>query len=246
MNRKMVRFGENIKILRNKNGLTQEQLANAICVTRQTISAWEKKLSYPDVNILAKINEIFGISMDELIFGKIADINANIIMQDNFCEENVIGSIKKKGFYDILKEDIQKFFPIIEIRFARVMGIVMELNKRGYHIVSVYSNGFSVYFLTDEAAEKFPGELYDIIDTFIHFEAEKTVVLYSEQVQERIDEIEINVLREIHKAIFGAEIEDMFYWIDDYDRIRGYGATEEECKQQARQQKCLEYTIMHE
>lgn len=246
MNRKMIRFGDNIKILRNKNAWTQEILANEIGVARQTVSAWEKKLSCPDVTILVRIQEIFGISMDELIYGKMPNECKNVVEQEDFYEEDIIRSIKKKGFYDILEEDIQHFFPSIDIRFARVMGIVMELNESGYQIISVYSNGFSIYFQTDEEAEKFPRILYNIIDAFMHFATERTVVAYSEKVQQRIDEIEIDVLRRTHKAIFGAEMEDMFYWIDEYDQIRGYGNSEEECREQARKQECEEYTIMQE
>lgn len=246
MNRKMVRFGENIKILRNKNGWTQEQLANELYVTRQTVSAWENRVSCPDINVLAKIHEIFDVSTDELIFGKMPNIYANIVTQDDFSAETLIDSIKKKGFYEIMEEDIQNFFPIIEIRFARVMGIVMELHKRDYHIVSVHSIGFSIYFPTDEEAEKFPDVLYNIIYALIHYETEKTVVAYSEKVQERIDEVEIDVLRETRRTIFSADIEDMFYWIDECDQIRGYGNSEEECREQAREQGCIECTIMHE
>ena len=246
MDRKMNRFGENIRIFRNKNGWSQEKLANEIGVARQTVSAWEKKLSCPDVTILVRIQEIFGISIDELIYGKRPNVYKGAVNHEIFYEGDIIRSIKKKGFYDILEEDIQYFFPSIEIRFARIMGIVMELYEKDYQIVSVYSNGFSIYFSTDEEAEKFPRVLYNIIDAFKHFETEKTVAVYSEKIQERIDEIEIDVLRETHRAIFGAEIENMFYWIDEYDQIRGYGNSEEECREQAKQQECTGYTIMHE
>ena len=56
----------------------------------------------------------------------------------------------------------------------------------------------------------------------------------------------INVLKQTHKTIFGFELEDMFYWIGEYDQIRGYGNSEEECRDQAEQQECTEYTILHE
>ena len=242
----MVRFGENIKILRNKNGWTQERLANEVYVTRQTISAWENRLSYPDIDALAKIHKIFDVSTDELIFGKMPNSNENVIEQEEFCEEKYIRSIKKKGFYGIMDEDIQEFFPNIDISFAKIIGIVMELKERHYQIASVHSLGFSIYLPTDEEAEEFPDVLYSIINAFIHFKTEKTVVAYSEKVQERIDEVEIDVLRETHRSIFGAKREDMFYWIDECDQIRGYGNSEEECREQAKQQECIEYTILHD
>lgn len=247
MNRKIVRFGENIKILRNKKGWTQEQLANEVHVTRQTVSAWEQKVSCPDIYVLAKLHELFAITTDELVFGKLADRYQDAAIQDIIYEqEEVIRSIKKKGFYDILEEDIQEFFPIIYLRFPRVMGIVLELHELGYQITSVYSNGFGIYFPTDEAAEKFSSVLYDVIDAIIHHEVERTIVTYSEKVQDRVEEVKIEVLHDTQKLIFGAEIENMYYWVDEYDRIRGYGKNEEECKAQAREQECNEYTIMHE
>lgn len=256
MNGKIVRFGENIKILRNKKGWTQEQLANEVFVARQTVSAWEKMISYPDINTLAKLHDIFSITIDELIFGKmpqeyydipVQDIYSDAPLQDTIFEYGkVIRSIKKRGFYDILEEDIQDFFPMIYLRFPEIIGIVLGLHELGYQIVSVYSNGFSIYFSTDEEAEKFWSVLYDIIDEIVHGDKGKTVVIYSQRVQDRVDEMEIEVLQETHKKIFGTDIEDMYYWVDEYERIRGYGKTEEECKIQAKNQECEKCTIMHE
>ena len=247
MNRRIARFGDKIKILRKRNNLTQDQLADLIPVTRQTVSAWEKNVSSPDINILAKISEIFNMTTDELVFGKVAQTEERT---DELCicyeELDIIRSIKKKGFYDILEEDLEAFFPIIYIRFARIMGIAMELKVRGFQIVSIFSNGFSIYFTTDEEAEKFASTLYDVIDAFMHHEVDKTAVSYSEKIQERVEQVEIAVIKETHKIIFGSNMEEMYYWVDDYDRIRGYGITEEECRKQAQLQECDEYSILHE
>lgn len=247
MNRRIVRFGDNIKILRNRNNLTQDQLADLFPVTRQTVSAWENNVSSPDINILAKISEIFNVTTDELVFGKVAEME-EVTNELDICyeETDIIRSIKKKGFYDILEEDLEAFFPIIYIRFARIMGIAMELKERGYQIVSIFSNGFSIYFATDKEAENFSNVLYDIINAFMHHEVERTVVSYSETVQERLEQVEVAVIEETHKAIFGANMEEMYYWVDEYDRIRGYGMTDEECRKQAQAQECDKYSILHE
>ena len=247
MDRKIVRFGDNIKILRNRNGLTQDQLAEIFPVSRQTVSAWEKNVSSPDIHILAKISEVFNVTTDEILFGKIPEEKEVVREVSNYYEEeDVIRAIKKKGFYDILEEDLEVFFPIIYLRFARIMGIAMELKERGYQIVSVYSNGFSIYFSTDEEAAKFSSVLYDVIDCFMHHEVEKTVVSYSEAIQERVDEVEVAIINETHQAIFGAAMDEMFYWVDEFERIRGYGKTKEECVEQAKMQECEEYTVLHE
>lgn len=238
MDRKTVRLCDNIRIYRNRNGLTQTQLAEICFVTRQTVSAWEKDISSPDIDALAKMSNAFGMTANELLFGRLPE---EIIEEQDF-----IKTIHKKGFYAILEEDIQTFFPVIYLRFAQVMGIAMELKEKGYQIVSVYPSGFSIYLPTDEEAEKFSSVLYNIIDAFIHHEKEKTAVSYSKVIQERIDQIEMTIMKETHKAIFGAEMDDMFYWVDEYDRIRGYGKNETDCKTQANEQNCNEYTILHE
>ena len=248
MNRKIVKFSDNIKILRNKTGLSQEQMAEIFPVSRQTVSAWEKNISSPDIATIAKMSEVFNMTTDELIFGKLSKEKGVVveIINDEENEKDFIRTIEKKGFYDIIEEDLQTFFPIIPLRFSRIMGIAMELKENGYQIVSVYSNGFSIYFPTDESAIKFSSVLYDIIDSFIHYEKERTAFSYSETIQERIDQVEISIIKETHKAIFGADIDDMFYWVDEYDTIRGYGKTKEDCTQQANEQNCKEYTILHE
>ena len=60
-------FGINLKKLRKINGLTQEDLANDLSVSRQAVSMWERGERTPKVGVLTKIVSIFGISMDHLL-----------------------------------------------------------------------------------------------------------------------------------------------------------------------------------
>lgn len=53
--------------LRKKEGLSQEQLAEVIHVSRQTISKWENGVSEPDITSLVKIAQFFNISLDKLL-----------------------------------------------------------------------------------------------------------------------------------------------------------------------------------
>ena len=57
---------ENILALRRKAGLSQEQLAEQLEVTRQTISKWEGGHSVPDLEKLQAMCRIFGVTLDEL------------------------------------------------------------------------------------------------------------------------------------------------------------------------------------
>lgn len=63
-------FGENLKQLRLDRHFTQEQLAEEFQVTRQTISKWELNQVMPETGKLVEIAEYFGISLDEMVFGR--------------------------------------------------------------------------------------------------------------------------------------------------------------------------------
>ena len=64
-----MQFEKNLTILRKKKGLSQDELAFAIGVTRQTIYTWEAGLNYPTVVALKKIAEVLEVSTDDLLNG---------------------------------------------------------------------------------------------------------------------------------------------------------------------------------
>lgn len=63
----MVYLGINLKELRTKEGLTQEQLAYEFDVSSQSISRWENGSTYPDVVMLPVIASYFNVSIDTLV-----------------------------------------------------------------------------------------------------------------------------------------------------------------------------------
>ena len=73
-------FGNNLMELRKKNGYSQEDLANKLNVTRQTISKWELEQTSPNLKDLKNIADIFNISLDELT-SNIKD-NSNLVKSD--------------------------------------------------------------------------------------------------------------------------------------------------------------------
>ena len=60
-------FADNIKRLRLQAVMTQEELAGKLGVVAQTVSKWENAESYPDVELLPKIANLFGVTVDELL-----------------------------------------------------------------------------------------------------------------------------------------------------------------------------------
>ena len=71
-----------LKIRREESGLSQDEVAKAIFVSRQTISNWATDKTYPDVQSLLLLSQLFGITIDELVRGDAARIQ-QVVEQDS-------------------------------------------------------------------------------------------------------------------------------------------------------------------
>ena len=62
-------LSENLQFLRQRRGITQEQLAEELDVSRQSVSKWESGVSYPEMDTILKLCDIFHVDMDTLLRG---------------------------------------------------------------------------------------------------------------------------------------------------------------------------------
>ena len=73
-------FHEKLQELRKQRGLTQEQLAEALYVSRTAVSKWESGRGYPNIDSLKRLAELFAVTVDDLLSGSelltIAEENA--------------------------------------------------------------------------------------------------------------------------------------------------------------------------
>lgn len=72
-----MKTGEKITKLRKLNNLTQEQLADLLRVSRQSVSNWELNTAFPETKKLIKISELFNCSLDYLLNDEIEEMNIN-------------------------------------------------------------------------------------------------------------------------------------------------------------------------
>lgn len=88
-------FSEQIKKYRSQAALTQEELAEKIYVTRQTISNWENGRSYPDVKSLLLLSSLFQVSLDTLVKGDLEEMKERIKQEDvkKFNRDGAIFSV---------------------------------------------------------------------------------------------------------------------------------------------------------
>lgn len=64
-------FGTNLQSLRRRNGMTQEGLADALGVSRQSVSKWESDGSFPEMEKLVQLCDLFGCPLDTLVRGDV-------------------------------------------------------------------------------------------------------------------------------------------------------------------------------
>ena len=87
-------FNNKLYELRKQKGLSQEELANRLNVSRQTVSKWEVGESSPDMEKLVAISELFDISLDELVLDKAVK------------KEEASEQVVKSEFYSDIKEHV--------------------------------------------------------------------------------------------------------------------------------------------
>ena len=79
-------IGENILKMRKEKGITQEQLADVLCISAGAISKWETETSIPDIAMLPKIANFFGVSIDRLF---------DFTLKESDAPENIIKRVRE-------------------------------------------------------------------------------------------------------------------------------------------------------
>lgn len=109
-------LGNQIKKYRSELQISQEQLADRIYVSRQTISNWENEKSYPDVNSLILLSEVFQTSIDKLIKGDI-EIMKEKINEQEIKKLNYYGNIFGVHFAIMILSAVPLFFWLEQLAF---------------------------------------------------------------------------------------------------------------------------------
>lgn len=95
-----MKIGEQLKKFRAQNELTQEDVANKLHVSRATISSWETGRTFPDIEKLIYLSELYEVSLDELVKG------------DPVIMENIKKDKKSLSYWKITK-NIMLFLSIL-------------------------------------------------------------------------------------------------------------------------------------
>jgi len=93
-------IGENIKQLRAEKGVTQEQLAEHLSITYQSVSKWENNITAPDIHSIPAIAEYFGVSINKLFKAKINPGDVIILVNPEITEDQLWSFYARNGCYE--------------------------------------------------------------------------------------------------------------------------------------------------
>ena len=112
-------LGEKIAKQRKELNYTQEQLADILGVSRQSISKWESDITYPETDKLIELGKLFDCSMDYLLKEEITEKDG--VQTSGFTEK--VEEIRRKVMTEKNKGKAKKILKIIGIILAVVLTI---------------------------------------------------------------------------------------------------------------------------
>ena len=137
----MSKVSKAIKKQRAVHGLSQEELANKMFVSRQTISSWENGRTQPDIEALQKLSAVFGISVEDLIYGttqRDRDEQANKVARKSMLTVisvfaslfiTVGGVLIFYNYWNAFPLGVKTAFSILPLLFGQALAVFTYKNK---------------------------------------------------------------------------------------------------------------------
>ncbi|MBP7186394.1 MAG: helix-turn-helix transcriptional regulator [Ruminococcus sp.] len=130
-------FNNKLYELRKQKGFSQEELANRLNVSRQTVSKWEVGDSTPDMEKLIAISDLFGISLDELVLDKSPTPPPVVQSAKSEVYSEIKSDIKEKVLTDSNRKKVRKWLKIAGI----ILGAVLVVDLISF-LIYIAINGF--------------------------------------------------------------------------------------------------------
>jgi len=133
-------IGENIKKLRAEKGVTQEQLAEHLSITYQSVSKWENNITAPDLYLIPEIAKYFGMSIDKLFQARRNPNDVKILVNPEISEGQLWDFYARNDTYEAQCYD--KKTAAIPLKHSNlIIGAFYEVELVG--ILSVIHDGLN-------------------------------------------------------------------------------------------------------
>jgi len=151
-------IGQKLKDARKKAGLSQEQLAEKLCVSRQAITKWESDKGIPDIENIQNISKLFGVSIDSLLNDG-DEMSANVIKESiNLDDYHAEGKFKSK-LHVVVKSkypDADSIFPLVRRKnLSLVEKVVDFVVMPGVLHTADSLNDLTSYYLVESQGKQY-------------------------------------------------------------------------------------------
>ena len=141
----MMSFSEKLMDLRRKSGLSQEQLADRLGVTRQSVSKWESGTAMPELVKLISLSDIFGVSVDYLVKDYLEEPESAGGGDDLSAQQAVRLEKKVDELTNYVKGRVYRFdsktrifgLPLVSIRFGFVRNGKLSMDNVARGIIAI-------------------------------------------------------------------------------------------------------------
>ena len=188
-----MKFGDNLKLIRKRKNMSQEELADKVNVSRQSVSKWENGEAYPEMNNILELCKIFNCKINDLVHVDMSDIDSlddEIVMKVVKFNEEKQKRVKTLSNIISLIGNIGKIVMMVAIPFVIVAMVLVpyvisnvevvdnkvELISDNIEVVdnkTIQLFGVAVIGIDEEISE---GEVLEIFDNF----SKKEIILYLE------------------------------------------------------------------
>jgi len=141
-------FSEKLMDLRRKEGMSQEQLADKLGVTRQSVSKWESGAAMPELQKLIAISELFEVSLDYLVKEHFSEEKRTEKTEDKAQLEQRLDALEGEcyqnfgSYYSYTSQRKILGLPLVSIRFGRERHPTKRTTAVGIIAVGNFSVGF--------------------------------------------------------------------------------------------------------
>lgn len=135
-------FGERFYELRNKNNLSQEELAEVLDVSRQSISKWENDKAYPEMTRLLFMSDYFDVSLDYLMRGIKKENNEEKVTADD-ADKNSNDKYKTKNILLVWNNFLSNLSPNQKTLFM-LLYILIICSLVALIVSVIYLGGYEI------------------------------------------------------------------------------------------------------
>ena len=111
-----MKFGDNLKTIRKNKKMSQEQLAEKVNVSRQSVSKWENGEAYPEMNNILELCKIFNCKLNDLVHTDMSDISS--------LDEEIVMNVVK--FNESKQNQVKSLSNVISL-IGKIGGIVLKV-----------------------------------------------------------------------------------------------------------------------